>query len=278
MNMAKHASNIATAAGGISPPGNSLDSTAADYLACGWSVIPLVEKRPALATWKEFQRRLPTSEEISFWFTDVRPAPTGVGVVTGKVSGLVVIDCDSPEHAAYWLSRFPASPLMTETGRGGLHVYYRQPVEAEIRNRVKIHRRQIDVRGEGGYVAAPPSLHSSGRRYRWTTPVADFSALLPYFDPSWLVDAAPPTAPSSADQQVRAVRYAAAYIRRIHATAGEAGHNATYRAACKLRDAGLSADEALALLVDWNETNAHPPWDEAELRHKIGSAFNGLTR
>jgi hypothetical protein len=55
--------------------------------------------------------------------------------------------------------------------------------------------------------------------------------------------------------------------------AGEGGHNATYRAACKLRDAGLAEVEALAILSDWNETNASPPWSAVELEHKIRSAY-----
>jgi len=74
------------------------------------------------------------------------------------------------------------------------------------------------------------------------------------------------------------VRKAVAYISRIEAVAGEGGHNATFRAACKLRDAGLSPEEAFSVLSDWNETNASPPWSAKELEHKIRSAFDSLTR
>jgi hypothetical protein len=51
------------------------------------------------------------------------------------------------------------------------------------------------------------------------------------------------------------------------------GHNTTFRAACKLRDAGLEYEDALALLIEWNETNAHTPWSAKELSHKIDSAY-----
>lgn len=68
-----------------------------------------------------------------------------------------------------------------------------------------------------------------------------------------------------------------AYIQRIEAVAGHGGHNATFRAACKLRDAGLSAEEALAVLEHWNATNAKPPWSTAELRHKILSVYGPPT-
>ncbi len=86
----------------------------------------------------------------------------------------------------------------------------------------------------------------------------------------------PPRLPSS--EQTGELRNAVAYIRRIHAQAGEGGHNATFRADCKLRDAGLSAEETLRVLGDWNETNANPPWSAADLAHKIRSVFESPTR
>lgn len=64
-----------------------------------------------------------------------------------------------------------------------------------------------------------------------------------------------------------------AYIRRIEAIAGSGGHNATFRAACKLRDSGLTATEAFQALVLWNETNASPPWSTKELAHKVDDAY-----
>ncbi len=258
------------------PARELLSQVASAYFRRGWSFIPLMGKRPAVRRWKEFQLRLPTAEEASAWFAD--PAFTGVGVVTGKLSGLVVVDCDTPEDAAYWRDGFPSSPLCVKTGGGGLHVYYQAPENLGVGNRVKIHRRLIDVRGEGGYVAAPPSRHPSGHRYAWTADVIDLDQPLPAFDPAWLVDPRQPAPSLASDLPTSAVRHVVAYIRRIQATSGEGGHNATFRAACKLRDAGLSPTEALSILGEWNATNAHPPWSEKELIHKIQSAFSVLTR
>jgi hypothetical protein len=101
---------------------------------------------------------------------------------------------------------------------------------------------------------------------------------LPTFDAEWLVDPDRSMLSSTITLNATAVRNVAKYIQRIHATAGKGGHNATFRVACRLRDAGLSQDEALALLTQWNETNAHPPWSEAEIAHKITSAFARRTR
>ena len=253
----------------------ALALAAREYLARGWSVIPLVGKLPAIPAWKEFQSRRPTRTEVETWFSEGTRPPSGLGIVTGKLSRLVVVDCDSLEAAAFWRERFPSSPSFVATGGGGVHFYYGMPDGAEVRNRAGVLGRKIDVRGEGGYATAPPSLHPSGAPYVWQA--YDASAALPNFDAAWLVDETKRVRlPSS--EATGQVRNAVAYIQRIYAKAGEGGHNATYRAACKLRDAGLSADEALQVLIDWNETNASPPWSAAELVHKIRSAFDSLTK
>ena len=251
-----------------------LAAAANEYLSRGWSVIPLVGKLPAIR-WKDFQSRLPTSTEIESWFADYARPPSGLGVVTGKLSGLVVVDCDSQEDALFWQEHFPSSPVVVSTGGGGVHFYYAMPDRVEVRNRAGVLGRKIDLRGEGGYATAPPSLHPSGNHYAWQA--YDASARLPSFDAAWLVDESTPVRLPSSEQTGK-VRNAVAYIRRIHAKAGDGGHNATFRAACKLRDAGLSEDEALAVLSDWNETNAAPPWSAADLLHKICSAFKPLTK
>jgi hypothetical protein len=253
----------------------SLEGAAGEFLRRGWSFIPLSGKLPAIPSWKEYQSRLPNSAELKTWFSGPASKATGIGIVTGNLSRLVVVDCDSLNAVAYWQEHFPSSPLVVQTGRGGIHIYYQATAAIEIRNRAKIFGLEIDILGEGGYATAPPSLHSSGKFYVWQS--YDASVTLPEFDAAWLVDK---TKQARLPKSVETgqVRHAANYIRRIRATAGEGGHNATYRAACKLRDAGLSEDEALAMLTDWNETNATPPWSAADLLHKIRSAFEALTR
>lgn len=252
----------------------TLRQTADDFLCNNWSILPLFGKRPALASWKEFQVRLPTTEEIDYWFSPSRDDVTGIGIVTGRFSGLVVVDCDSPADAQYWRENFPQSPLVAFTGGGGSHFYYAAPASLEIRNRTGLFGRRIDIRGDGGYATAPPSRHPTGTSYRWTQ---RDSANLPAFDPAWLADpigaVSLPATPGALN-----CRNVNAYIQRIRAVSGQGGHNATFRVACRLREAGLSPTEALALLSHWNKTNAAPPWSAAELAHKIRSAYQSLPR
>jgi hypothetical protein len=113
-------------------------------------------KVPAIA-WSAYQQRRPTAREIDAWFG---AAPMNLAVVTGKVSGVVVIDADSLglAVAGAWLW----TPWQTQTARG--FSWYRHP-GIRVPNRARRHgRRQvkIDVRGDGGYVIAPGSLHASG--------------------------------------------------------------------------------------------------------------------
>jgi hypothetical protein len=247
---------------------------AKDYLALGWPVVPLFGKLAAVP-WKEFQTRVPKLAEVERWFFASARKPSGLGIVTGTLSGLVVVDCDSPADADYWRVEHGSSPLMASTGGGGVHLYYAMPPSETVRNRAHIFGRKIDVRGEGGYVTAPPSIHPSGVRYDWSR--CDCHATLPVFESAWLAPEKHEKVFPRTPETIR-IRRALAYIRRIQAIAGEGGHNATFRAACRLRDTGLSEDEALALLSTWNETNALPPWSAAELTHKIRSAFDALRR
>ena len=85
------------------------------------------------------------------------------GIITGN--GLVVIDVDARHGGLESLEQIRdlINPTMTvKTGRGGYHFYYK--TDEEIRNRANV-LPGIDVRGEGGYVVAPGSLHKSGNVY-----------------------------------------------------------------------------------------------------------------
>ena len=125
--------------------------------------------------------------QVRLWW-DRWPA-ANVGICTGTPSGLVVIDID-PDHggeeslAALVRRRGPffVGCRTVATGSGGRHFYFRHP-GVPVRN--DTGRRLgpgIDVRGDGGYVIAPPSVHVSGRRYA----VVSNARVVPEL-PDWLV-------------------------------------------------------------------------------------------
>ncbi len=137
---------------------------ARDYVANGFSVIPVLPhgKKPAFS-WKEYQQRLPHDEELVGWFGN--GTQYNIGIVTGDVSGLAVVDLDSGQAVAFAKDHNIQPSPMVKTGRG-FHVYYK--TKDGIRNfQQRDDLPDIDLRAEGGYVVAPPSVHESGRSYEW---------------------------------------------------------------------------------------------------------------
>lgn len=223
----------------------------------GLSVIPVSQesKIPAIK-WKQYQDRKPTFGEIADW-----PADVNVGIVTGAVSGIVVVDCESREDAEWFYKNRGKSPTITQTKRG-FHLYFQHP-GGTVQNAIRVEGR-YDVRGDGGYVLAPPSIHSAGE-YVWKLQFAELA--LPMFDRAWRPES------KMTDVETKAISDGMAYISTIHATAGSGGHNDTYRAACCLRAAGMGEAEALLAMQHWNKTNAQPAWSDRDLLHKIQDAY-----
>ena len=134
----------------------------------GMSVFPVQwgDKKPAVK-WTDYQKARATSEEVSCWDA----GQYNVGVVCGRLSGLLVFDVDSDDAQALYDSLSPPLTPTVRTGKGR-HYYYRYPAD-EIGNRVRVGDVALDVRGEGGYVVGPGSLHPSGEFYRWDVAPAD---------------------------------------------------------------------------------------------------------
>ena len=151
-----------TLADGTDVPGCRPDLlNIADLQARGWAIIPLLPKSKLPAVrWEEYQRRHPTLDELEQWFT--KPG-FNVGVVTGKLSGIFVIDADTPEAVTWALANLPPCELRVRTSKG-LHLYYEYSGDRPIRNRARI-REGVDVRAEGGFVVAPGSVHPNGHVY-----------------------------------------------------------------------------------------------------------------
>ncbi len=158
-------------------PNGLMQEIARQYVALGLSVIPLRarDKRPARA-WEEFQKRVVTDPEIASWQWP------NIGIVTGAVSGVIVLDVDSADgEAELTRNGVPETPCAkTSNGR---HLYFKHP-GGTVSNFVK-RLPGLDLRGDGGYVVAPPSTHPSGAVYSWLVSPED----MPFADsPQWLID------------------------------------------------------------------------------------------
>lgn len=137
--------------------------TALDYLRRGWSVIPIDQssKRPHIR-WVEFQNRRAEPSEVRKWFTQWPEA--GLAIVTGRISNLVVLDFDGDamHRADEWPETYEVkSPR-------GLHRYYTIAGADQTRTGTAVYGEGVDVRGEGGYIIAPPTTRPDGSAYRVT--------------------------------------------------------------------------------------------------------------
>ena len=249
-----------------------------EYHDLGWSVIPIRPPEPGnpqsgklpKRKWNEQTKPRLSQAELG----QLSEADDNLGLVCGRISGIVVVDADSEEAVRWVRENLAVTPLICRTGSGEHH-YYKYP-GIEIRPRAKLKGMPLDLRGDDSYVILPPSRHWTGKDYRWNfEPTREILDAMPPFDPSWLAEervhpASTVAFDGTADRKIRRVR---AYINKIVAIAGEGGHDQTFRAACKLRDAELSPEEAYQELERWNATNAKPPWNENELRHKVKSVF-----
>lgn len=144
---------------------------ATDYLAAGLCVLParLDQKRPVVASWKQYQQRLPTDVEVGAWFSNGH----ALCILTGAVSGNAeMLDFDAggalydrwaqiaEEQAPGLLARL----VMERSQRGGRHVTYRcaEPVcgNMKLAQRLSSGSRPetlIETRGEGGLFLCAPS-------------------------------------------------------------------------------------------------------------------------
>jgi len=150
------------------------------YLRNGLSVIPIRyrDKKPAIKSWKEYQIRMPTEEEIEKWFKD---KVINIAIICGKVSGnLMVWDFDDMETYNRFLTYLDddlaqafKNTWNVKTGRG-VQVYFRYPnVDENSKDKILSHKSLrypelgLDIQRNGKYVVAPPSIHPTGRRYEF---------------------------------------------------------------------------------------------------------------
>ena len=161
------------------PEGVMLDA-ALSYIARGWSIIPAHSpttstcscSRPTCSSpgkhprveWAAWQLRQPDEAQVRAWW--LRWPDANIAIITGAVSELVVLDVD-PRHggdeALRDLGALPAT-VTALTGGGGQHLFFQHPGEP-VPNAAT--QAGLDLRGDGGYVIAPPSMHMSGNRYTW---------------------------------------------------------------------------------------------------------------
>lgn len=213
------------------------------YREMGLSVIPLKPRdKTPLISWQEYQNRRPTADEVQRWYTDAPDA--NLGIVTGAISGLVVVDLDGPEGMESGRRLNLSSPVTVLTGNGK-QLYFKHP-GGRVCNSVKKVADGVDIRGDGGYVAAPPSLHPNGKKYCWFgSPIS--SDNLPPLPALFLTDA---TAPAAKGAEYKLSRNQPGWIAEALKEMRNGNiDNTLHRVCSRLRADGYSEQDALVLLT-----------------------------
>lgn len=132
-------------------------SRAFAYMVDGYSVIPVGDdKRPLLRSWKQYQEEAADEDQLEQWFTKDYPK-ANIGIVTGRVSNLTVIDVDTYKDAKTNPNIFP-NTFTVQTGNGGYQLYYEYQEGLTISAGAYPQYPAVDIRSDGGYVVAPPSV------------------------------------------------------------------------------------------------------------------------
>lgn len=226
---------------------NELLAAALSYTERGWRVFPLAPRaKTPLPGSRGFKDGTTDVGIINHWW-GIGPT-NNIGLATGN--GLVVLDVDGHEgHAVIEHSGYEIPETLTViTGRdGGRQYYFRGPHVRNFAGRLDC----VDLRGDGGYVVAPPSVHPNGKVYEFADPDVPIAAL-----PEWIIALAE-------------MRPNAAHEPDDGGEIPEGQRNdRMFRLACKYRAKGMSEREILTLITTANHDRCKPPLDAKEL-HKI---------
>ena len=231
---------------------SSAKTAAADYRRREWCPIPLKErsKEPNLLELRPYLNRRATEEELGAW------SWPGVGIVTGPLSGVLVLDVDGPEGEAELRKHGHPPTPMARTGGGGLHLYFRHP-NGHVRTGIRV-APGLDVKASGGYVVAPPSVGPAGRPYEWIVSPQDAELADP---PAWLMALLERGRPKGPAGPVGERIPPGERNKELASLAGT------------MRRRGMGEAEILAALEVANEQRCEPPLEAAEVE-KIAASVS----
>ncbi|OGQ86254.1 MAG: hypothetical protein A2289_01925 [Deltaproteobacteria bacterium RIFOXYA12_FULL_58_15] len=204
----------------------------------------------------------PDAVKIAGWWRGERQWNVGLGT-TGTFWVLDVDGAAGKASMAEAERRHGQLPVTvtSRTGNDGLHLFWRMPAKVPVRCRVAV-LVGVDVRGAGGFVIAPPSMHVSGERYVWVHGRGPHEIAIAEAPP-WLValvnGSRMPTAHTNWGEVFRAQ---VPHGERNHAVAKRAGY---------LLALGVDHGAATELLIGWSRDHLRPPLLVGEIRRTVMS-------
>lgn len=240
-------------------------SAAVEYIKMGLAVFPLEERGKRPKTKNGFKDATTDAAQVKAWWQQWPNA--NIGIATGKRSGGVfVIDLDIDEDKGIdgyhtlddWQKENGSFPdtWTAITGRGGYHLYFHSG--SEVKNRAGIIDG-VDVRGDGGYVVAPPSIHSNGNRYEWEYSPDEYELAESNHNVKFFLETG---------IRLNGEHFSIPDI----VNPGERNHM-IFRFACMMQAKGASDQAVYAATIAENEHKCNPPLEEKEVRILVNSAL-----
>lgn len=243
----------------------TLDNYIKQYRDEGLCVIPIPHKsKRAVIKWKEFEKRPPTDSEIQQWFGHNE---SNVAIVCGSVSGnLVVLDCDLEEVfyelASKICQREGIEDILdytrvSQTGRGyQIWLRTKEPVKS-------VKFTKLDIKGEGGYVVAPPSIHPNEEQYKFANPNTPIRLIDNLKTIGVDIEQKPET--PGGDQPN--------WVTRALLGVSEGERNASCISLAGYFKNHIPRDITEQILLDWNTKNK-PPLEQHEIKTTVASAYS----
>lgn len=238
---------------------------ALSYARLGLAVFPLVEGAKNPATAKGFKNASTDEKTVRTWW--MRNPNYNIGIACGN--GTMVIDLDvdeaKDEDGTATLRKWEddngklPETATAVTGRGGLHMLYR--IDGEVRCSAN-PKLGVDVRGDGGYIVAPPSIHPNGTQYAWERDPREHEI-------------------AAADGNVMAfVEFVQGKNKEEDKALSVPGeiesggrNNTLFKLACSLQSKGLGNSAILVAVMAENAEKCNPPLPQSEVRRLVESAL-----
>ena len=246
------------------------------------------------ATWKPLQTNRATEDQVKQWF--IRPKGKGVALVTGALSGVVILDFDGEQGAAL-IQQLGLNPHV-RTGSGGFHVYLKHPgfsvqtLNSKAKHELGQRWPGLDIRADGGYAVLPPSVNNSGPyiQLRPFDELEDISTLprdLAEFLGLVKVERQSASTSSAGMSNLTFSRVSVELLldRALQQAQADGRNNAGMWLACQLRDNGYAEGEAASVMGVYalrvpstNTKGHHEPYTPDEARATLRSAYSQPAR
>ena len=244
-------------------PAHSVDD---GVCSCGRATCGNPGKHPRI-NWTPYQTRRADETSLHGWWERWN---ANIAIITGSISGLVVLDIDvdhGGDDSLHALEKshgkLPETPTVL-TGGGGRHYYFAHPMDRPIKGGSGF-RDGVDIRADGGLVIAPPSHHASGRTYEWE--VSSDIAEIPLAPMPPLVEWLTQQRPHVLGEDINTKSAAFEIETALQATVpeGERNHRLTQIAGW-FAARGDAEPVVEALLVSTNQRICRPPLPDDEVQ------------